>query len=186
MALHDILVAIQAEADRAIADAKSAHQRRLSALREESERRLAALRQRIAVQREEKKANMRRKVEALAVVEQRNAVLGKKKELLDRFYARDVVRELTALPKEQQEALLKTWLERMTEKNGTLHPAKAHEALIRALAGDRFAIGNPVEAAGGFLFVSPRQERDFTYEHIVASDIRPRTEVPVARALFSA
>jgi len=86
MALQDILAAISAQADQKITEARTLHQKHLTQVREVSERNLAKKKQDIALQKEQRKAQLKAKAENHAVMIKRNALLKKKQELLDQMY----------------------------------------------------------------------------------------------------
>jgi len=114
----------------------------------------------------------------------RNALLGKKRELLDRTYA-NAAEKLSTLPHEQVEPLIRACLKSIRDE-GTVHPARGHEALVKNCAdASRFHIGDPIDAKGGFRFVSEAKERDCTFEHLVSEVLRPATELEISRMLFS-
>ncbi len=184
MALSDILAAISAQADEQISRERSAHQKRLSLIREESERRIAKRKQEIALQKEERKEQLHMKAVSHSVMTRRGAELKRKQELLDDFYAL-VLQKLAALPEKEAEALLKQHLQTI-RSSGEIRPSKAHENTLKRIApSERFSFGKPIASVGGFLFVSEKEEHDCTFEHLVASYLRPQTEVEAAKALFS-
>lgn len=182
MALQDILAAITAEADKRIADARKAQQNRLTDIREKSEQHIAKRKQEIAMQKQEKQDQMLMKAQAHAQITKRNAELSKKQELLDAVYG-DVVDHLCSLSGAELETFLKACLEQI-QGSGTIRPSATHADLLKKLAGN-FTIGEPVEAKGGFVFVSEKQERDYTFEHLVHAYLRPATEVETANSLFA-
>lgn len=185
MALQDILKAITAEADQKITSERSAHQKRLSTMREQSEQRISKRKQEIAMQKEEKRQQMRAKSEAHAQMIERNAELKKKQELLDTLFTL-VTKKLGSCSEDKAEALLKQCIKSIKSK-GTIHPSKAHANLLKKIApSEQFEMGDAVEATGGFVFSSDKEERDFTFEHLVSQYLRPRTEVETASELFNA
>jgi len=184
MALPDILAAISSQADEQIAKERSAHQKRLSLIREESERRIAKRKQEIAAQKEERKEQLHMKAVSHSAMTRRNAELTKKQELLDDLYAL-VLKNLLSLPEKEVETLLKTCLKTI-KGNGEIRPSKAHENILKRIAAsEKFSFGKPIESAGGFVFVSEREEHDCRFEHLVSAFLRPQTEVEAARTLFS-
>lgn len=184
MALQDILNAISEQADKQIADARSTHQKALTQMREASERSLAKKKQEIAVQKEQKKIQLKAKAHAHAESAKRNTVLIKKQELLDRLFAK-VTAELSTLPENKVEELLRTCLKHIAQK-GTVHSSKKHAALLKKIApSEQFAMGKESNALGGFLFVSDKQEYDFTFEHLVEEILRPQTELAISHELFT-
>jgi len=183
MALQDILAAITAEADKRIENARSAHQRALTQLREESERNLAKKKQELAVQKQQKMNLLTTKAETHAISEKRNAVLGKKKELLDRVYDKAVT-ELASLSDSDTEKLLRACLKNIKVK-GSIYPSAKHESLLKKICpSEQFKLEKATNAKGGFLFVSDKEEQDFTFENIVALITRPKTELAVSHILF--
>lgn len=184
MALQDILNAISAQADQQITDARATHQKALTQMREVSERSLATKKQEIAVQKEQKKIQLKAKAQAHAESAKRNAVLTKKQELLDRLYAK-VTAELSTLPEAKVEELLRSCLKKISQK-GTIHPSKKHAAALKKLApSEQFKMGDATDACGGFLFISDKQEYDLTFEHLVEEMLRPETELSISHELFA-
>ncbi len=184
MALNDILDAIVGDADKRIAEATAAHKQFLKELREESERRLSRKRTQIAEQRDQKKRQLKEKTESHARMSYSKAVLARKQEYIDRLYA-EAFDALTHLPKDKTETLLEKCLKQIDAK-GVIHPAKAHEAMLKKMLPTGCTMGDTIDAAGGFRFVSDTQEHDFTYEFIVHRLLRSATEVDAASALFPA
>jgi len=117
MALQDILAAISAQADQKITEARTLHQKHLTQVREVSERNLAKKKQDIALQKEQRKAQLKAKAENHAVMIKRNALLKKKQELLDQMY-NQVGEKLALLPEKKLEPLVRACL-----KSGTGGPA---------------------------------------------------------------
>lgn len=184
MALQDILDAISAQADQQIAEARSAHQKAITQMREASERSLARRRQEVAAQKEQKKKQLRAKAEAHAEALRRNAVLTKKQELLDRLFQK-VTEELAAAPDGEVEDLLRACLKKIAQK-GTIHASGKHAKLLKKLApSEQFTMGKETNAKGGFLFISDTQEHDCTFEHLVAEMLRPQAELDVSHELFA-
>jgi vacuolar-type H+-ATPase subunit E/Vma4 len=183
MPLQDILNAIVAQTDQKITEERSAHQKKLSAMREASERSLSTKKQDLALQKEKKKAQLHAKAEAHADAVLRNALLSKKRELLDQLYSKALT-ELSSLPDEKVEPLLATFLQKISAK-GSIIPSDNHLKLLKKLVKDGLQVEKPVKGAGGFLFVSNLQEQDFTFEHIVQEWLRPKTELNVSKKLFT-
>jgi len=184
MALNDILAAIVAQADQQIEDARQRHKKHLSELREKNERAIAKKKQEIAVQKEQKKQQLQAKAETHVSMLKRNALLLKKQQLLNETYAM-VVEKLSSLSSAEAESLLRACVKQIKAK-GVLHPAKGQEDVLKKIApSEQFTIGDSIKAKGGFLFVSEKEEQNFTYEHLVSHLLRPHTEVDTAHELFS-
>jgi vacuolar-type H+-ATPase subunit E/Vma4 len=184
MALQHILDAIVAEADRKIDEIQSAHKQRMKEMREQSDRAVTQKKRQINDQLEQRKRQMQEKAASHARMLRSKSLLAKKQECMDSLYA-NVLEKLSSLPKDKLEVFLKACLERL-DGEGTIYPAKPHEAIIKKLAKDRFEIGEPIDALGGFRFESRKIEHDFTFEFIVHSLLRPQTEVAIADDLFPA
>ena len=183
MALQDILAAITADADRKIEQARTEHQKSLTALREESERRIAKRKQEIAVQKQQKINQLTTKAQTHASVYQRNAILTKKKELLDATYA-SAVEEFCKINDTDAEALLRACLKQIKGK-GEIHPSATHEKLLKKICpSEQFTMKSATKAKGGFLFISKETEQDFTFESLIQDIIRPKTELQIANVLF--
>jgi len=184
MAIQDILAAITQQADQRIADARTAHQKQLTLCREQSERELAKRKQEIAAQKEQRKTQLKAKAENHAAMLKRNAQLKKKQELLDRTYQK-VVQDLSALPDDQIEPLLRQCIKSI-KNEGTIHASEKHANLVKKLADSgKFTIGDTIKAKGGFRFVSKTQEQDYTFEHLVQETLRPKTELEISQLLFA-
>ncbi len=183
MALQDILDAIVEEADKQIADARAAHQKELSKMREDSERNLSTKKQETAVQKEQKKNQLKTKAQAHGEAIRRNELLKKKQELLDSLYKK-VTKKLCSLPEKEVEPLLRECIKLIKEK-GDIFPSEAHENILKKLVpSQQFSMQKPTKAQGGFLFVSKDIEQDFTFEHLVEHALRPATELDSASQLF--
>lgn len=184
MALQDILAAITAEADKRIADARKEHQQSLAQLREESERNLAKKKQEIAVSKQQKKDILTAKAHTHAQAQKRNAVLKSKKELLDSVFAKAVT-ELAKLDNKEIEPLLRHCIKSIKSK-GVIHPSAKHAELLKKICpSEQFRLEKPSKAAGGFLFVSEKEEQDFTFEHLMEHVVRPSHELEISKTLFS-
>lgn len=183
MALQDILAAITAQADQRITDARTEHQRSLTQLREESERRIAKKKQELAVTKQERMRQLEAKAHTHALAQKRNAVLSAKKDLLDAVYA-DAIDELSKLGDKDVEPLLRACVKSISEK-GAIHPSKKHAELLKKICpSEQFKMEQPTDSKGGFVFVSDRQEQDFTFEHLVEQNLRPQTELDVSKTIF--
>ncbi|MBU2213715.1 hypothetical protein KKC44_01415 [Patescibacteria group bacterium] len=184
MALDDILAAITAQADHQIKETRSIHQKNLTKIREQGERTVATKKQEIAAQKEQRKAQLTAKTQNAAAMLKRNALLNKKQELLNKTYD-NVIEELGKLPHDKIDPLIRACLKSIRDE-GTVHPAKEHEGLVKKLAdASRFHLGEPVKAKGGFIFVSKTKERDCTFEHLVSEILRPMSELEISQLLFS-
>jgi vacuolar-type H+-ATPase subunit E/Vma4 len=185
MALQDILNAITSQADESIRAERAAHQKRISQMREAAERAVAKKKQELALQKDKKKKQMRMKTQAHADTIKRSAILNSKRALLDKIYEK-VLDNAGKLADEKIEPILRKALKEIHEK-GKIFPSKRHEDLLKKLApSQQFSIEKPISSKGGFLFVSEKQEQDFTFEHLVSDWLRPKTELETSTYIFSA
>ncbi len=184
MALQDILNAIVGDADKRIADLTSSHKQFLKDLREESERSLTRKRSQIAEQRDQRMRQMKEKTESHARMARSKSLLALRQEYMDRLY-KDAFDALVALPKDETESFLALCMKQIDAK-GTVHAAKAHEAIIKKLLPSGCTLGESIDAAGGFRFVSDKEEHDFTYEFIINRLLRDATELKAVALLFPA
>lgn len=184
MALQDILDSITGDADKRIADAAADHKKRMKDMREESERSINRKRVQIAEQRDQKKRQLKEKAESHARMTRTKALLARKQEYMDKLYA-DVLDALAKLPKDKAETFLEKCLSSVKSK-GVIVPAKAHEAALKKMLPAGCELGKAIDSAGGFRFVSDKEERDFTFEFLVNDLLRPQTEVRIAHELFPA
>lgn len=182
MAFDDILTAIIAQTDEYIAQEKQAHQQQLTVLKTDSETQLQALEADITTQKEAKKASMLQKATNHSESIVKNAELQIKQDLLNALFEQ-VLTRLTQISKEDTTKLLSSYLASLP-KEGVIRPSKNHLALITELAKGH-TIGEPLNAAGGFLFESAKIEKNCTYEHIVAEEIRLHSELDAASQLFA-
>lgn len=181
MALSHILAAITAEADAAIAAATKAHAAAVKDMSDAHERSVSSIRSTVKHQKSERLHQLKKRAESHTDMMQRHAVLQRKQELLDEFYA-SATRALVALPAAETERLFTAWIGKLPS-NGTIIPSKTHEAILKKLHGSH-TLAPAIHAAGGFRFVSEKEERDYTYEFLVKHLVRPETEIEVAGQLF--
>jgi vacuolar-type H+-ATPase subunit E/Vma4 len=182
MALTDILQAITKNADKKIESAREQQQRLTRDKREESERTISKAKQDVALQRDRKKTELKAKAQTHAQSLKKNALLRKKRELLDQIFA-DVMHDLCALPEGDVQELLRACVDQL-KNEGTLHPSSAYEDMLKKMLPNHIKMGSTTKAKGGFLFVSETQEQDFTFEHIVEHILRPKTELDASQSLF--
>lgn len=182
MAFDDILAAIIAQTDEHIAQARQAHQQQLAMLKTDSETQLQTLEDDISAQKEAKKTSMLQKATTHSESIVKNAELQVKQDLLNALFEQ-VLTHLTQISKEDTTKLLTSYLSSLP-KEGVIKPSKKHQALITELAKGH-TIGEPIEATGGFIFESAKIEKNCTYEHIVAEEIRLHSELTSASQLFA-
>lgn len=181
MALSHILAAITVEADATIAAATRAHAAAVKDMADAHERAVQTIRSTVKHQKNERMHQLKKRAEDHTDMMKRHAVLQRKQELLDEFFGK-VTKALAALPVAETERLLSSWVAKLP-KGGTVIPSKIHEPILKKIIGDR-EMAPAMEGAGGFRFVSEKEDRDYTYEFLVKNILRPDTEIEVAGQLF--
>ncbi len=182
MAFHDIIQALGADTDAAIAAARAKNERELEAMREKTNLSKVDRIAHIERERDRKMKNMERQILAHAQMSGRQAAMSAKHALMGKAYDA-ALEKLAALSPKQTEELLGKLID-ACPADGTLRPTPVHAAIIKKLAGNR-TIGDTVKAAGGFVYESDRADRDCTYEALVRDILRPATELDVAGILFA-
>lgn len=184
MALDDILQAIKAHADTVLASARAAHDRRMTEMREASRNDIERKEREIVEQKEQTLARSTQKADAHAATLIRHAALTAKQRVLDDVYA-SVAAALAEAPESTIEPLLRACLKSLPAA-GEIRPAHSHAALLKKLAHKEHAIGEPIEASGGFIFVSNDRDVDCTFEQLTQRVLRPATELEISASLFNA
>lgn len=181
MAFHDILRALDADADARISSARAAKQESVAQTREKLEHAASEKLAGIATEVDRKKKNMERQIVAHTQMNGRQAAMTAKRDLVEQTYAK-ALDMLAGMNPAQTEEFLKRMIEACPE-GGVIRAAQPHEALVKKLAGKR-EIGAPVKGRGGFVHETDTSDRDCTYETIVRDILRPATELAVASTLF--
>jgi vacuolar-type H+-ATPase subunit E/Vma4 len=186
MALADILNAIDADMKEHIALLRKQHQQRIAELKRSHEEKFNAYQESLAHEHEKKSAHMQSKANTL-IAQRRSQVLTERQhDLLEETYDA-LLAKLKTLPDNEVEPLLRRAVDAIGKKNGTIQPAKRHVAMLERMTKDKphLSMGAPIESTGGFLFVSPTLEQDFTFEALVQSTLRPHSELHLTQLLFS-
>lgn len=184
MALQDIITAITSQADHDIAALRGAHEHRVREMRTKHKGALDSLRSTMLRDVDTRKSQLLLKVKTHSAVERRNRISAVKQSVINAAFA-EAIAMLAALPDDKVEPLLRACLKRI-KGNGTLHPSKRHEALLKKIApSEQFTIGPVTDAIGGFRFVGTTSEADYTFEHIVHGVLRQKKELDVAHLLFT-
>lgn len=182
MALQTILDTIVAEAEKQIAELTSAHKQFLKQLNEDSEDRLARKRTQIAELHDQHMRQLKEKTDSQARMTRNKTLLACKQKLMDRLYD-EAFKHLVGLPQDKTQALLALCLKQIPGP-GVILPAKAHKTTLEKLLPKDCTIGETIDAAGGFRFVSETVEHDFSYEFLVYKLLREQTELSAAEQLF--
>lgn len=181
MAFHDILRALDAEADGRIAAARNATRATIAEARTRSESATADAIASIERSCERERADLVRQATSRSHMLQRQAILKAKHEAMESAYAR-ALEKLARLDDHATTSLLRSLLN-VCPEGGVLRPTEAHAAILKKLADGR-EIGAPVKGIGGFVHESASSQRDCRYEILVRDILRPATELRVAETLF--
>ena len=182
MALQHILDAIKTEADERIAAAQAKYDAAMNAMRDSANQFITQKRRQITEQKEQNMRQIKERAESHARMLRNNALLTKKQECMEHLY-HQVLDDLSNLPKDKTEVILKKCLS-LIHEHGVIHPAKPYEAFLAKLLPAGCTMGTAIDSAGGFRFSSAKKDYDFSYEFIVHSLILPQSEVQVASELF--
>lgn len=183
MALNDILQHILEDAEARISAAKNDQHQRLATARVTNERETEAEIARIRQGKEAKKIQMRERAESHSIMARRHAILKKKQELIAQVYA-EVLMQLSNAPEAKLEKFFEACLKRV-HGEGTVHAAKAHEAIVKKLLKDtKLSMGDASHASGGFVVSTETEIHDFTFPFLIENILRPRTELEVLRSVL--
>ncbi len=182
MALADILQAITAEASAQVQSLKEAGQARAKELKTQQTAALKDFRAKAQREREARVHRLRALCESQAAMKARHELLLRKQEHLAAVYD-GVLEALLALPDAEVKNLLSGFIKQLPE-GGTIRPSVQHAALLKTLAKD-YKLGDEIEAKGGFQYVGPREDRDYSFAFIVQEMLRPQTEINTANSLFA-
>lgn len=186
MALADILTAIEQNTADTLSQMRKNHQQRMLEMKRETEARLEEFGEAISKQKEQKLRQMRAKANSHGLLRGKHAIVRKKQELIGDAYEA-FLGELKEMKGEEVRMFLERAVSSLGNIAGTIHPAPAHTALLTSLVAGKpyLSIGKPIDAVGGFRFAGENREHDFTFESLVSNSLRPRTELDIARLLFS-
>ncbi len=181
MAFHDILRALDADADARISAARKAKQESVARSREQLEHAASEKLSTIATDVDREKKRMERQIVAHTQMNGRQASMRAKHGLMEQSYAK-ALDALAGMNAAKTEEFVKRMIDACPE-GGTIRPAQPHETLVKKLSGKR-AIGPSVKSCGGFIHETETADRDCTYETLVRDILRPATELAVASTLF--
>jgi len=180
MSLQHLLAAIIDQTDREIAQTENAVAKRLAEKKAVSDKALSAHLSSIDEQVTKRKAMLRAKAETHANLSMRSELLTAKQQMIDEVFSA-VMEKVSLLPDAEMEPVFRTLLASLPD-GGEIRPSKKHAALVQKVAGGR-KIGSPIESKGGFMFISEKEERNCTFEHLVGTELRSKQELMVARSL---
>lgn len=183
MALSHIFHAITAEAEAEMQALRLEHAAKMQAEETDQKRAIEHARHAITLKKTDRLRSLRSRAEGHVRMKTRHATLRRKQEILDAIYEKKVLSALRALPSTKTESMLKQWIDSIPEK-GTILPSVSQESQIRKICGDRHVIGDVIDVAGGFRYIGPTQDREYTYEFLVHEILRPSTEIALAHKMF--
>ncbi len=186
MALADILAAIEQDTADTLSQLRKNHQQRMLEMKRETEARLEEAGRAVAKQKEQKLRQMKAKANSHGLLRKKHAVVRKQQDLIAATYD-GLLAELEAAKGDEVRLFLERCIASLENRAGTVRPAKAHAALLTELVAKKpyLSVGETIDSRGGFRFEAENAERDFTFESLVEHALKPRTELEVARLLFS-
>jgi len=189
MALSDILQKINDEAGKKAAFMKQVADDEITKLKEEAMIRAEKKRQEVAELADQKSRSVKEKAEILARMEGRNKLLAEKRAVIDEVYV-EAGKELSKLKDEKLSILLVSMLKKASQAmpKGHVTVASGHKnELEKAIskAGVDYSInGESSEIEGGFIVSDGKQEINLSFNYLLKSQLRPKTELDVANILF--
>jgi len=189
MALSDILQKINDEAGKKAAFMRQVADDEIAKIKKEAMSRAEEKRNVIAEKVETKSRSIHEKAQILAKMEGRNKLLSEKREVIDEAYA-EAGKELRQLKGPELSKVLVLMLKSASNsmpKGQLTIAAKQKNEIQEALgkAGVNYTIeDDSSEIDGGFIVSDGRQEINLTFDYLLKSQIRPKTELDIAKILF--
>ena len=162
----------------------------ISKIKEEAVKKAEEKRKVVAEKAEEKSQSIREKTEVLAKMEGRNKLLSEKRQLIDKVYA-EASKELSQFKGAELSKILVSMLKVASEAmpKGHLTVASGHKSEVEGAiskAGVNYTIKDESsEIDGGFIVSDGKQEINLSFNYLLKSQIRPSTELEVAKILFN-
>ena len=125
-----------------------------------------------------------RQEEIKLLLETRNLILMKKREILDNLY-QEILDELSKIEDEKYLDLILKLLKNCPSQ-GEIIPAKGREKITQEAierANKKLTLKDGLPIKGGFIFVSDDLEIDNSFENLIKI-VREKTEIEVAKILF--
>lgn len=185
MALSHILDAVSASAEEQIQTLTDSHEKRVLRMRESADGEISEIERTVRQRTDEQCRQLASEAEARSIQEHGARMLAARREVLDEVYE-ETLQEVGNLPEDRIKPLVLEWVHSLPlESKGVVYPAERHEQLIRESSQKypTITIGNPIRTSGGFRFESEKEERNYTFEGIVDTVLRPKTERAVVEII---
>lgn len=185
MALSHILDAVSASAEEQIQTLTDSHEKRVLHMRESADNEISEIERTVRQRTDEQCRQLVSEAEARSLQEHGARMLAARREVLDEVYE-EALQEIGNLPEDRVKPLVLEWLQSLpVESEGDIRPAERHEQLIREALQKHspITIGSSIQTSGGFRFESEKEERDYTFEGITHTVLRPKTERAVVEII---
>jgi vacuolar-type H+-ATPase subunit E/Vma4 len=189
MALSDILQKIKDEAGKKAAFMKQVADDEIAKVKEETLTRAEARRKAVNEKAQAKSESVREKAAVLAKMEGRNKLLAEKRGVIDEVYT-EAGRELVHLSGSELSKLLVSMLKSAAKAmpKGHLTVATGGKKVVEeavSKAGVDYSVRDESsDIDGGFVVSDGKQEINLSFNYLLKSQIRPNTELEIAKILF--
>jgi len=190
MALSDILQKINDEAGKKAAFMKQVVDDEIAKIKTEAMTKAEEKKAAMTEKAQSKSESVREKAAILAKMEGRNKLLSEKREVIDDVYA-EASKELSHLSGSDLSHLLVSMVKSAGKAmpKGHLTVATGHKKDVEeaiSKAGVDYSIRDESsDIDGGFVVSDGKQEINLSFNYLLRSQIRPNTELDIAKTLFS-
>jgi len=189
MALSDILQKINDEAGKKAAFMKQVADDEIAKLKEEAMSKAEDKRKEVAVKGDERCESVKEKAQVLAKMEGRNKLLSEKRAVIDEVY-QEASKELSSLKGGDLSKVLVSMIKKASKAMpkghvtvATGHKHELEEAISKA--GVEYSVRDESsDIDGGFVVSDGKQEINLSFNYLLKSQLRPKTELDVAKILF--
>ncbi|MBN2306996.1 V-type ATP synthase subunit E [Candidatus Peregrinibacteria bacterium] len=189
MALSDILQKINDEAGKKAAFMKQVADDEIAKIKAEAKVKAEEKKREIAEKVQAKSESVREKAAVLAKMEGRNKLLAEKRQVIDDVYT-EAGKTLSGLKGSELSRLLVSMLKSASQfmPKGHLTVATGHrkdlEEAIKKAGVDYSVKNESSDIDGGFVVSDGKQEINLSFNYLIKSQIRPNTELFIAKILF--
>ena len=186
MALSDIVAKILAQAKLEAEQVERDLKAEAAAIFTENEKKIAAMKEQLATKTADKVKQMKMKTKVLIDSEKQNAILNKKRDILQDLFRRSREEFCAMSPSEMQEILTAAFA-KIPESSGTVLPAAGATAVVKSAmknAGQNFSLGDEGDFEGGFIFMGEKVEIDFSFAAVFEKEVRPKLELEISQMIF--
>lgn len=189
MALSDILQKINDEAGKKAAFMKQVADDEIAKIKEEAAVKAEEKRKAVIEKADEKTRSVLEKAEVLAKMEGRNKLLSEKRQVIDEVYA-ETGKELSHLSGAELSKILVSMLKKASKMmpKGHLTVAAGQKTEVEGAvskAGVNYTVRDESsDVDGGFVVSDGKQEINLSFNYLLKNQIRPKTELDIAKTLF--